>query len=272
MSVPLERAQQVIEEAAGEIFAADPSVRSVGVTRLESSFGFRAVRNSSVILPFSAASPPLREVFQVPIVFADTPGEIESMVMVPDSGPASPAAASLIPEVQRSRPLVAGLQIQNFDDDSRQGILHRGLIVVGTLGCFVRLANGSPALLSNNHVVAGENRGQRRTDRILQPGSGTFQVPDQIALLEDFVLLQGSPPGATPKQGTALLNDVDAGVAALAPGVSFRQGYLPSRKLTVPHAIAAALPGDQVFKVGRTTRIDLRRGDRCLDDRWTGNL
>jgi hypothetical protein len=250
MSVSFWQAQERVEEVAAELFAADPSLRSVGVTRHGDRYGYRAVRNSAALTPFAAV-----EVLGAPVFFVNTPAEVESMVAVPSAGPASPAAASLVPEVQRHRPLVCGLQIQNFDDDARQGILERGLMIVGTLGCFVRTAGDRPALLSNNHVVAGQNRGLRGTDRILQPGSGLFDPADQIAVLRDFVDLVPSPAGVTPATG-AFLNEVDAGVAELMEETSFRQGYLASRGgIAPPFRTASALIGDRVFKVGRTTGL-----------------
>ena len=143
-----------------------------------------------------------------------------------------------------------------FDDDSRQGVIAGGHIIIGTLGCFVRLANGAIALLSNNHVVAGENRGVRGTDRILQPGSGVHTVADQIAVLSDFKDILTSPSGATPGAGTAILNDIDAGIAKLDDGISWKQAYLPVRSpLVAPSGTATAKLGDQVFKVGRTTGL-----------------
>jgi hypothetical protein len=252
MGVPFERAMESVETAASELFARDPAVRSVGVTRHDSGFGYRAVRNSQVIVAEAAVLP--SNLFEIPVVFTETPGEVRSLVTVPGSGVTSPATASLVPEVQRQRPLVCGLQIQNFDDDVRQGVIEKGFMTVGTLGCFVHLMDGRPALLSNNHVVAGENRGQRGRDRILQPGSGSFTAADQVAALEDFVALQFSPAGASPKAGTALLNEVDAGVALLLEE-PWKQEFLSFRALPYPLGIAAAKTNDRVFKVGRTTGL-----------------
>lgn len=254
MGVPFLQAQESLERAATELFDADPRVRSVGITRFGAGFGYRAVRNGGV-LPFGTNMPPTSEIDRVPVFFADSPGEVESLVMVVESGPASPAAATLVPEARRCRPLVAGLQIQNFDDDDRQGILSRGLMAVGTLGCFVRLDSGPPALLSNNHVVAGENRGVRQRDRILQAGGQAHRSDDQIAVLGGFAHLQFSPSGATPSKGGAVLNEIDAGVATLDSTVPFAQGYLAHRKLAPPKSTVAARPGDRVFKVGRTTGL-----------------
>lgn len=191
----------------------------------------------------------------VPVTFTDTPGEVESLAAVPVTGPASPAAASLVQEVNRHRPLVCGLQIQNFDDDQRTGVLARDLMIVGTLGCFVRLRDESVGFLSNNHVVAGENRGQRGRDRILQPGSGIHDPADQVGLLTEYVDLLISPAGALPRRGNVVFNDVDAGLVRLDEGVAFRQGYLSFRGLVAPGGTASARLGDQVFKVGRTTGL-----------------
>lgn len=255
MGVSFEEAADHIEAAAEELFDSDPRVRSVGIARHDSAYGYRAVRNSALPVPLGVGVPPRGQFLNVPVVFTDTYGEVESLVMVPGTGPASPAAASLIPEVQRHRPLVGGLQIQNFDDDSRQGVIISGFIIIGTLGCFVRLADGDPAMLSNNHVVAGENRGLKGRDRILQPGSTAHVAADQVAVLDDFLAIQYSPPGATPRRGGVTFNETDAGVARLEPGVRFSQGYLPFRRLIAPSVTAVARVGDRVFKVGRTTGL-----------------
>src|ERR1044072_815397 len=119
MGVSFEQAVDNIEAAAEELFEADPRVRSVGISRHEEAYGIRAVRNSALPVPLNAGAPTIIQFRDVPVVITDTFGEVESLVMVPGTGPASPAAASVIPEVNRHRPLVCGLQIQNFDDDDR---------------------------------------------------------------------------------------------------------------------------------------------------------
>jgi hypothetical protein len=255
MGVPFGQAEEAVESAAEILFDLDPRVRSVGITRHGEAFGYRAVRNSAMIVPLAAIGEPVREVHGVPVLFTDTPGEVESLAAVAASGPASPAASSLVQEVGRHRPLVSGLQIQNFDDDLREGVLDKGLMIVGTLGCFVRLPDGEPGFLSNNHVVAGENRGRRKADRILQPGGGTFDPADLVGILEDFVDLRVSPVGATPRKGNAIFNEVDAGVVRLSTEVSFNQGFLLFHNLVAPNGVARAKAEDQVFKVGRTTGL-----------------
>ncbi len=169
-----------------------------------------------------------------------------------------PTAASLVPEQQQQRPIVCGLQIQNVDDDDRQRKavqLKPGYIIIGTLGCFVKLSGGATGILSNNHVLAGENRGKKGHDRILQPGNLKFTAAQHVATLTDFVPIKPSPANARPAKGNVVYNDVDAAVAEVQSGVTAMQHYLPTRNLPVPHGVAAAKVGDKVSKVGRTTGL-----------------
>lgn len=255
MGVSFKQAEANVEAAAEELFDADSSLRSVGIARHGSLYGFRAVRNSAIPVPLNAGALTIKHFKDIPVAFTDTFGDVEPLVMVPGTGPASPAAASLVPEVNLHHQLVGGLQIQNFDDDNRQGVINKRFIMIGTLGCFVRLASGKVALLSNNHVVAGENRGQKGNDRILQPGGIIHNPGDQIAVLTDYVPIKNSPSGATPRSGGVVFNVIDAGVAEIDLNIGFTQGYLPFRKLIAPSATANACIGDQVFKVGRTTGL-----------------
>ncbi len=185
----------------------------------------------------------------------DTPQDLHTHLKVPFAGPGSPTAGSSVIEQQVIRPLCDGLQIQNFDNDIRTGVIAGGHIIIGTLGCFVKLKNGKAAILSNNHVVAGENHGKKKQDRILQSGSGTFQPGQHVATLANFIRIKPSPAGASVIDGTAILNLIDAGVAALESTASFGQQYHPTRQLIKPTGIAAPKVGDQVFKVGRTTGL-----------------
>ena len=139
------------------------------------------------MLPQSASSLP-SHIENISIEYVTAPGIVRSQILVAASGPASPAATSSIPEVNKHRPLVSGLQIQNVDDDLRQaaaGAIPAGNNNVGTLGCLVTLNAGGTALLSNNHVIAGSNRGRygNRGDRILQPGSEDISSADYAARL-----------------------------------------------------------------------------------------
>jgi hypothetical protein len=265
MGVPFREAQTNLDLAVKQLFGADPRIRSVGIGRHGKEYGYRVVRNKAMVLPLSAGAPAVpAHIANVPVVYSDTPAEVRRLVKLPAAGPGSPALASLVPEQSFHRPLVCGLQIQNYTDDTRQGILP-AYMVVGSLGCFVRTAGGDPAILSNNHVVAGQNRGVTGTDAILQAGGAVIGT-GQVALLGDYVPLKSSPPGASPAAGTTVFNDVDAASATLTHGVTFAQEYLSSRgkkdpltaaltPLIKPHGTAAPTIGDRVFKVGRTTGL-----------------
>jgi hypothetical protein len=92
-------------------------------------------------------------------------------------------------------------------------------------------------------------------DRILQAGGSTFVATTHTGTLFDSIDLRPSPHGATLAAGTAILNDVDAGVADLLPGVAHSQTYLPVRSVVPPKGVATAAIGDKVYKVGRTTGL-----------------
>jgi hypothetical protein len=253
MGLSYAEVERVLESAVASLFKADPSVQSVGIGRHGGGYGIRVVKNIAKILPIAARVGALSNEFQgVPVTVIHSQSDVRTLAKVPPPG--SPMAGSMIPEQGRIRPVVCGLQIQNFDDDIRQATLAEGYIIVGSVGCFVKLASGKTAILSNNHVVAGQNRGIKGADRISQPG-GAIIGPDQVATLTDFVPLHASPAGAAPIMGTIVWNDVDAGVAELCEGVNFTQGYLPSRGLIAPSGTDNAQPDDLVFKIGRTTGL-----------------
>lgn len=258
MGVPFEYARERFPDAANKLFGSDPRVRAVGIGRHDAAFGYTVVRNAAVILPLGAGIniELLEKAIDVPVTFHDSFQEPQRLVTLPHTGPGSPGTASVVPEQGLRRPLCSGLQIENFDDDIRTGKIAAGQIFVGSLGCFVTAANGHPAILSNNHVLAGENRGIRNNDRILQPGSpGVFSQTAFVGVLEDFVSLLTSPPGATPIAGTAVFNDIDAAIAEVDLAVAFVQGYLSMRTIMGPHGSAKAAANDLVSKVGRTTGL-----------------
>ncbi len=244
-------ATEVLMPAVREIFRADPRVRSVGIGRYEAGFGFVVVRNVSLSLPPALSEKPTLLCQGVPVLSIESERDPERLVSLPQTGPGSPAG-SVIAEQGQHRPVVCGLQIQNFDNDERTGILAEEQLVVGTIGCLVQLRNGDAGFLSNNHVVAGENQGVRGKDRILQAGGGTFSAHDQVGLLLDFVGLKASPHGANPGSGRVFLNDVDAGLVRMT-SCKWEQAYLLERNLPAPRGTAEANVGDKVFKVGRTT-------------------
>lgn len=254
MGVPLALALAHYDAALRALFRADARVRSVGIVRHGRAYGYRAVRNAAQTLRERLRRPP-RSVAGVPVSYTDAPRDVEPLLRAVAAGPASPAETSTIPEVQAHRPLVVGVQVQNYDADVRAGRTGSGLFTIGSLGAFVRCADGSIGIVSNGHVLGGENNGRPGHDRIFQPGSATDDPAQLIAVLQAFTPLRPSPPGASPADGTAELNRVDAAVARLAEGVPFTPGYLPLRRLPAPTAIAPPQLGERVFKVGRTTGL-----------------
>ncbi len=118
-------------------------------------------------------------------------------------------------------------------------------IAAGTLGCFVKMRDGSARILSNNHVLADENSG-KKGDAVIQPGrfDGGKKTKDTIGALDKFVKL--NPHGA---------NFVDAALSTIKKGVQFDAKTLHGLgqfKGVGPDFLDA---GDEVAKVGRTTDV-----------------
>lgn len=256
MSARFDDCKKALDSAVADLFSADPQIQVVGIARHERGFGFKAVKNEARIIPASLAKESGRvpkSIKKIPVVVETVAADIEPVLTA-----SLPLAASFVPEQSQHRPLVCGLQVQNVDDDNRQraaGQLQPGFIIIGTLGCFVTLPGGGTAALSNNHVLAGENRGVKQQDRILQPGNLTFVGAQHVATLTDFVPLNPSPATARPARGNVVFNAADAAVAELAAGVNFTQGYLPLRNLPNPVGVGTPRVGDVVYKVGRTTGL-----------------
>lgn len=139
----------------------------------------------------------------------------------------SPAA----PNPRRNRPIHPGSSIGHYS------------ITAGTLGAIVRIRNDDrPRLLSNNHVLADENRGDIG-DPILQPGSldGGKRKTDQVAALEDFVHLHPNR-----------INVADAALALIDDATSFDPA-VPT--LGTIQGVVDAEDVENVAKVGRTTGL-----------------
>lgn len=131
----------------------------------------------------------------------------------------------------RVRPIRPGTSVGHYD------------ITAGTLGAFVRVDDSErPRVLSNNHVLADENRAAVGDD-ILQPGllDGGQAGLDRIASLERFVALDASG-----------LNDVDAAVAVLDEELEFDHTLAG---ITCTGGLAAVENVDRVVKRGRTTGL-----------------
>lgn len=132
---------------------------------------------------------------------------------------------------RRQRPLRIGLSIGHFR------------ITAGTLGAFVKLRNGDIRILSNNHVLADENKG-RAGDAILQQGpiDGGRLPADTVARLATFVRLSRSG-----------VNRMDAALAELDAGINYQATELRGHgKLAGAVTDPDAIDG-YVEKLGRTT-------------------
>lgn len=133
----------------------------------------------------------------------------------------------------RVRPLRIGCSIGQFQ------------ITAGTLGCFVKSLSsvGGAMILSNNHVLADENRA-KIGDPIIQPGAydhGTVPA-DVVGHLVNFEPLNTSRP-----------NLVDCAVADVAAGIDIVSDAIDG--IGPLRGVAAAAPQthDSVAKTGRTT-------------------
>jgi hypothetical protein len=123
---------------------------------------------------------------------------------------------------------------------------HREITGSGTLAAFVRdRQDGVVLTLSNNHVLARENRAQAG-DVILQPGLGDGGTPEAstIGALRRFVPLASD---AT--------NLVDVAVATLADGVECRFGAITDVGPLTGINSEILPAGTPVVKVGRTTGL-----------------
>jgi hypothetical protein len=140
-------------------------------------------------------------------------------------------------------------------------------VTAGTLGCFVSLAgSGGLYILSNNHVLADEDRA-RRGDDILQPGSfdGGRVSRDVVASFSTAVRLRRSGRNA-----------VDCALARIESGLE----PTDSRLLRGVGALAGVAEVDtveRVEKIGRTTghtrgRIAAFELDHVVVGYETGNL
>jgi len=158
----------------------------------------------------------------------------------------------------RNRPLRIGGSVGHFK------------ITAGTLGGFVRSRGKKDVLiLSNNHVLANENR-SKIGDAVLQPGSvdGGRRPNDRVATLHKFVALTKTKA-----------NVVDCAIAKVLEEIEFDLNRLTGLGTLSGVSDQAVGLGARVAKVGRTT--GLRRGRISafeLDDlvidygRVTGNL
>jgi hypothetical protein len=134
----------------------------------------------------------------------------------------------------RCRPLRIGCSVGHFN------------VTAGTLGAFVTDANqGGTYLLSNNHVLADENRSQAG-DPILQPGKydNGAQPADVVAELTRFVPIDFKGR-----------NIVDCAIAKLYGSIPFDVDSLDTLGRLHGQRTAPIDIGVVVRKVGRTTGV-----------------
>lgn len=133
---------------------------------------------------------------------------------------------------KRSRPIRLGCSIGHFR------------ITAGTLGCLVTDSAGVLYILSNNHVLANENRA-KVGDSILQPGAldGGVDPADHVGSLARFIRLK-----------TKAVNLIDCAIATIAEGIKTEVTIkgLGSLKGVFPGQVETGLP---VQKLGRTTGL-----------------
>lgn len=132
----------------------------------------------------------------------------------------------------KQRPLLIGCSVGHHQ------------VTAGTLGCFVQKRGGGPlSILSNNHVLANENRAQKG-DAILQPGrlDGGKLPGSRIASLAGSKRLAKHTPNAVDCAYAVLANGIDGDVSLLT-GIGQLAGV----------GTPISFEDSKVSKVGRTT-------------------
>ena len=190
------RVEDLRKSDPAELFAHDNRIRAVGIGwSQERGYGLRITRNLSIPVPAGPGRTQglSTEYNGVPVYNGGARTDIVPCAEIPVDPVGGHPPPGCYPEQFSHRPPACGIQIQNYDDDDRCGRFAQYLIKVGTLGCFVRRGDRI-FLLSNNHVIAGNNKG-KKGDRILNPGSCFYNKIYQIAVLDDFSELKSSSPG-----------------------------------------------------------------------------
>jgi hypothetical protein len=135
---------------------------------------------------------------------------------------------------KRHRPLRIGTSIGHFK------------ITAGTLGAFVKTRTGETIqCLSNNHVLANENRG-KVGDAIIQPGAydGGKKNEDTVAKLANMVKVKKTGP-----------NFVDAATATLTDQKKFNRDTIQGLGKLKGIGSEFLDEGTEVAKLGRTTGL-----------------
>jgi S1-C subfamily serine protease len=149
----------------------------------------------------------------------------------------------------KNRPLRIGGSVGHFQ------------ITAGTLGCFVTKRGDEDFILSNNHVLANENRA-RVGANIIQPGDadGGKNPRDKVGDLKQFVPLR--------KKG----NLVDCAMATIDEGLDYLFNELESLGPIRGVRNDPVEDGETVFKVGRTTGVTEGRVSAIEVDRVRVNF
>lgn len=252
--MPFDVCTREIESGAAELFGMDPQVVSVGIIRMPGGYGFGVRRYAEPgVRPLRRVDlRTLTSIRGIALSLREMAAPIRPLMELP-SAAANGSTPPQIPEQDRHRPLRPGVQLQNWDEDARAGVLASERMTVGTLGMVLE-RGGDRLLLSNNHVLAGQNRGCFG-DRITQPGGTRISESEIVARLERFVPLHPSPVGARPHRGTVLWNRVDAAVARLESGIDCAAEFFDAHAVPAPRRLAGPVLGERVFKVGRTSGL-----------------
>lgn len=189
----------------------------------------------------------------------------ETVDGIPTDVVATGALRTLSERTARFRPALGGASIGHRD------------VTAGTLGCIV-YRGGEPFILSNNHVLANENRGQPG-DPILQPGpyDGGKLPDDAVAVLADFVAVRM----AEEESGCALAKSSAAALNWLATLVGsdarLRAVSTAQTDNLVDCALAKPLDtsyvADGILDLGRITGVgQVRLGDAVAKSGRTTGL
>ncbi|MPQ43236.1 hypothetical protein [Clostridium tarantellae] len=137
----------------------------------------------------------------------------------------------------RIRPLKAGYSI---------GTAMSG--ITGTLGAIVFDDVNTPYILSNNHILAGENKNKKGT-LILQPGAsdGGFVKNNIVGKLYDFVSLSFEENS---NKDIATTNIADCAIAKIDSNIDYNSNFKIFGKI---RGVSKPVLRSEVFKIGRTT-------------------
>ena len=149
------------------------------------------------------------------------------------------------------RPIPLGISGSNLGAFGTASGAGGRVCFVGTLGSLVKDGSGNQFILSNNHVIAKQNKGVIGVP-VVEPGLGDQdckRVPaNKVARLSKFVRIDFRP---------SKLNDIDAAIAKVVPGQVDPEGTI----LNIGEISSTPLPNNQIVpglmvrKMGRTSCV-----------------